>query len=294
MSFFERIENGWELVKRSLKALREDKEIILFPILSIIFVVLLTIVFVVLAIGQGIVSAFIEPGFNQDISAAIFGLTFLVYLLAVYFVTTFFKSAIITSATIRFDGKNPSFGDGLKTPAKHILRIFFWSLILLLVNIIVNAIRNAGKSKSRGIQIGTSAAASAVETAWKLLMYFTLPILLFEELSIWQSMKKSTELFKKTWGENILAQFTIGGIFFLIGIIAAIPAALIFLIGFFTGAVVLIPVAIVWLVIEIAIFSVIQTSVDGILIAALYSYATSGKVPKVLEGGMAQKLFAKK
>ena len=81
-----------------------------------------------------------------------------------------------------------------------------------------------------------------------------------------------------------------GGIFFIIGLIAIIPSIILFLIG----GVMPIIIGILWIIIVFAILSVIQTSVDGILIASLYYYATTGNIPEVLENGMAEKIFVKK
>jgi len=282
----ERIKNGWELVKRSLSVLKADKEIVMFPVLSVIFTLMLTGVFIFLVVAGGLLSLTV----SENLADATVYLIFLAYMIAVYFVSVFFKAAVITSATIRLNGKNPSFGDGLKTPARHILRILVWALILVAVNIILSMIRGAGKNKSRGIQIGTEAGAAVAETAWNLLTYFTIPIIIFEELSMWQSMKKSMQLFKETWGENITAQFSVGGIFFLIFLVALVP----FIISILTGVAALMMITFVAMLAVMAIIAVIQSSVNGILVASLYYYATKGKIPSVFDGGMLNRMFVRK
>ncbi len=284
MDFLKRIENGWLLTKACFKVLKEDKEILAFPILSTIFAVLLTLI---LLFPMGILAMIsdINGGLNLLFYLFIFG-----YLVILGLVSLFFKAAIITSATIRFTGENPSFSDGLKQPSKKIFKLMVWAVILVLANMFFSAIRGKKQNQSAPIAFARGAAAEVAETAWNLLTYFVIPIILFEELGIWDSIKESTSLFKKTWGENITAQFSVGGILFLIALVPGIIAILLI----FSGTAPLILSGVLLFLGMVIIIGILSTSLNGILVAALYSYARKNKVPPVFGKELVSGMFAKK
>lgn len=282
---FGRIKKGWELTKRSFRVIKEDKEILFFPILSSIILTIISAFFVLLWIF------FIGPSTPEQGLQAMVVIFLILWSICFYLTSTFFKSAIISSATIRLSGKNPSFSDGLKTPFKKIGKVFSWAIVLVVVNIVIGAIRGSNKeNKSLVEQVARDAAAKIAETAWNLLTYFVIPILLFEDAKLWDATKKSTELFKKTWGESLTSQFSVGIIFSLAGTIIFLPCLLLIL----TFVPTLIILGILIFLPCVILLAVLKTSVEGILVASLYFYATKNKIPKVFEGTDPKELFKKK
>ncbi len=277
--------NGWEITKQSFKAIKEDKEILIFPLLSGIFSIGFSVLFFFFFL-LGNITLLIA---NQNLANLALYFWFFIYLLGTYFIAIFFQAAIITSATIRFSGKNPSFSDGLKGPAKKIFPLFIWAVISAIVGILLKLIENLGKGRSKGTQTAASITSYFLGLAWALLTFFTVPILLFENTSTFGAIKRSKDLFIRTWGENVTAQFTIGGISFLI----TLPFIGIFLISFLSGNIAFIIFALVILLLAITVISVVSTSVNGILKSALYKYATSRKMPSVYTPETLQNLFTK-
>lgn len=47
-------------------------------------------------------------------------------------------------------------------------------------------------------------------TAWTLMTYFVVPVLVFEEHGVVDSVKRSTGLFKETWGKKFASSFSFG------------------------------------------------------------------------------------
>ena len=45
--------------------------------------------------------------------------------------------------------------------------------------------------------------------------FLTVPILVIEDLGVGDALKRSKDLFKKTWGENVIGQFGLGSVGFL-------------------------------------------------------------------------------
>ena len=280
-----RMRNGWELTKQSFRVIKEDKEILIFPILSgVLTIGFAAIFFFFFLLGE--ITLLLT---NQNLANIALWLWLFFFLLGTYFIAIFFQAAIITSATIRFSGNNPTLGDGLKQPMKKIHKIFIWAIISAIVGILLKIIENLGRGRSRGTQAAASIASALLGLAWALLTFFTVPILLFENTSTFGAIKRSKDLFIRTWGENATAQFTIGGIFFLI----ALPFIALFILAFFSGSISFLISSLIILLLVIAMTSVLSTSVNGILKAALYKYATSRKMPSIYSPESVQNLFTK-
>jgi hypothetical protein len=103
--------------------------------------------------------------------------------------------------------------------------------------------------------------------------------MIFEEVSVIDSIKKSGGLFKKTWGENVVGQMSMGLFFFVLFMLGIVPI----IIG------VLFLLANLWQVFAALIcltflywiaLAILSASLNGIYTTALYNYATKGMVPQ--------------
>lgn len=281
-----RIATGWSIAKQSFTVIKHDKEILIYPLLAAITIIL-TIVILLLIGAFGITGASLISAQVGTASAFLF---FAVIIVISYFISTFFQAAIITSATIRFSGRNPTLGDGLKGPTKHLLPLLVWASINALVGTILGALKNAGRRSSRGVSIGTQVAASAAGIAWGLVTFFTVPIILFEKQGPIAGIKRSWHLFKQTWGENVTAQFSVGAIFFLI----SLPFLILMLIAVFSSNLAFIIVAGILLLLAIITINIFSTSINGILRAALYQYAITGRMPHIYNPETVKHMFVRK
>jgi len=280
---FGRIARGWRITKRSFQIIKQDKEILVFPILETMFYILVSGIFVLLAFSFGIVSSII----NNNFSNMLIYVLFLIYIYSLYLAGIFFEGAIVSSASIRLSGKNPSLRDGLSLPLKKTGKLFLWALIAMIVGIILNFLANLGKGRGRGFNIASKAGAAGLGIAWNLTTLLIIPVLLFEKLGIFSSIGRSASLFKQTWGENLTAQFSTGGIFFLLGLLSIIPLA----IAVVAGNVGFLLVMIVLFFLYLGVLIVLATSVNGILVAVLYRYAVTKKDPRVFEESVMSEMF---
>ncbi len=98
-----RIRRGWEMSKVSFGILRQDKELLLFPFLSLL----------VSGLAWGLLLAsifFLDiPFFNQfaENTPLFFGFLLLFYFLTA-FVAVYFQAAVVGSAMIRLEGGQPT------------------------------------------------------------------------------------------------------------------------------------------------------------------------------------------
>ena len=116
-------------------------------------------------------------------------------------------------------------------------------------------------------------AAGIAGLAWTLVTFLVIPIFVVEGLTVGDAVKRSAELFKRTWGENMAAQFAFAPSCFLL----SLPAILVIVLGAVTGSGVALGVAILVGVVWIVAVSVTLAALNAIFQTALFHYAAGGK-----------------
>src|SRR5689334_19402028 len=124
MNFFSRLSTGWNIAMNSFKVLKENKQLVVFPILSGTALVLILGTFFTgfLASSGWDLEAFddIEP---------VTGYTILfLYYVVNYFIVVFFNMALIHCTRLYFKGEEVSVSKGIKFSISRIGVIFSWSL----------------------------------------------------------------------------------------------------------------------------------------------------------------------
>ena len=259
-----RIANSWALAKSSWAVLKADKELAAIPVISF----LATMVVMALAGGGVYVSLtekVTEPGNTTSVEAT--PLTYVVGAvgyLAITFVVTYFAAVLVSGAYQRLSGGNPTLGSAFSQASSRLGPIFAWAMLTGTVGLILQAIR------SRAGFLGTF-VVNLVGMAWEIVTWLAVPVVVVEGTGAIDSLKRSAGLFKKTWGENLVAQ---GG-FGLLGMLLMLPAlAIAMLVG------VVIPVAgLLLAALWVAVVSVILSALNGIFRTALYMYAATDEAP---------------
>ena len=254
-----RIGRSWKLMKTSFGVIKKDKEILIFPILSMIVSALIVISF--------FTSFFFLGGPEMISQPWVWVVIFVIYLL-LYFVVIFFNTAVIGCAHIRLNGGDPTVHDGFQIATQHIGKIFQWAVISATVGVILKAVR-----QRHGL-IG-KILAGVVGFAWTYVTFFIIPVLIYEEKGVLSSIKRSADIFKRTWGETFIGSFGFGIIFGLLGLLGLIPIFLgvvmtniyAIVIGFFTAF-------IYWI-----ILGAVASATNGVYVAALYQFATKRELP---------------
>jgi len=253
----ERFQRSWELMKESFRVLAGDKRMLVFPVLSGIAVVVVSVSFAIPVFASG---AFIG---HARMTNAEYGILFLFYF-ANYFVIVFFNSALVACANICLAGGHATVGDGLSAAWSRVGRIFLWALVAASVGSVLRFLEDRTEKLGKLI-------AWLLGTAWTLMTYFIVPVLVFEDLGIVDSVKRSTSVLKKTWGEEIMSGFSFG-LIWLLAIVAGVALA--------SGAAMVHPLlGIAVGVIYFLAVSVVGAAVKSIFTVALYRYASQGEVP---------------
>lgn len=279
-----RISNSWQLVKASAEVLRADKELIVFPIVSFVALLIVTVSFAVPSVLAGIFDSSVSGSEGVPIAAYVIG--FLFYLVQ-YFVIFFANSALVGAAMIRLRGGDPTVSDGFRIAMQHSGKIFGYALIAATVGMILRAV------SERGGTIG-QIVASFVGLGWNLATYLVVPVLVVEDLGPIDSVKRSGSLLKRTWGEQVVGNFGIGTVFGLLTFGVILLGVPLILLAASTESVVFIILAIALLVIAVATLALLNAALSGIYAAALYRYAVDGNTSGYFEQALISNAFRKK
>lgn len=277
---FGNFSRSWQLVKASWAVLKSDKELILFPVISSITLVVVTIITAIVA--------FALFG-NSQSSSSISGYVglFISYFVS-YTVIIYFNTGLIGAAMSRLDGGDPTLSDGFRIANERIMNILGYAAIGATVGVVLRII------EQRAGIIG-DIIAGIFGLAWNLATFLVIPVLVATDMGPIDAVKHSAGLLKKTWGEQIAGQFSIGGVFFLFYLLAIVVGGLLaYAVGSVTGSVLFVAIVIVLTVIVILILATIQGALGGIYQAALYRYAELGVAPdnfdiEIIEGAFKPK-----
>ncbi|MAT13867.1 MAG: hypothetical protein CMJ46_01195 [Planctomyces sp.] len=255
---------SWDLLKK-------DKELLFFPILSSICCLLVSASFLVpfWLVNENLVPPAQDAPVQEQV--LYYGVLFLFYVVN-YFVMTYFNAAVIGAAIKRMRGGDPTFGDGIRFANRRLPQIAGWAVVSATVGLILRMIED------RSEKVGAF-VAGLLGAVWTLTSFLVIPILVVEGVGPITALTKSTKMLKKTWGEQIVSNFSFGVIFFFLNL----PSFL--LIGgglylYFAMELLVLGVALIAIgVVLLLLLGVIQTCLQSIFQAALYVYARQGHIP---------------
>ncbi len=288
---FHRASMGWTLVQQSWRVLKLDKELLLFPVFSGIACLLVMATFAVPLWATGFAGEVMaERAADQADALPIYqilgGVLLFAYYFVSYFVIIFFNSALVACAIIRFKGGDPNLQDGFSAAVSRLPQIAGWALVAATVGFILKLI------ESRSERVG-AIIAGLLGMAWSAVTFFVIPVIVVERAGPIEAGKRSFQILKRTWGEALTANFSIGFVTFLFSLVGIIPMALGF-VAIGAGMTALGIAAIAIGVILILVVSLVSTALDAIVVGALYLYAAEGTIPQQFDDQMFKQAFAHK
>ena len=278
---FQSISNSWQLVKESFKVLQADKELMIFPFFSSIAVIIVTISFFVPMLLAGLFES-VSHGVGQ---ATMFLVVFIFYVVQ-YTVIFFANTALVGAAMIRLRGGDPTVSDGVRIATSRFGVILGYALIAATVGMILRAISERG-----GLGRLISGLFGLV---WNIATFLVVPILAVENLGPIAAIKRSIALLKQTWGEQIAGNLGLGTFFGLIFfglILLAIP--FFFILVSIQSTALLIIGAVVYVLVFV-LLALVHSTLNGIYTAAVYQFATEGKVSGFFDQSLVQSAFRPK
>ena len=261
---FATFSRSWELAKASLAVLRSDKELLLFPFISFLGLVVVTLSFAVPWFLLGGMRE-LEAG---GPSVTSYVLAFLFYVVS-YTVIFFCNTALVGAALIRLEGGDPTLGDGFRIAFSRLPQIIGYAIIAATVGMILRWI-----SERAGI-IG-QIIIGIIGFAWNIATFLVVPVLAVEKVGPIEAIKRSASLLRGTWGEQLIGNAGIGIVFgllafgfILLGVALTIAVA--------ETSVALAIVIVVATILIVGTIALIGSAASGIFTASLYRYATKGE-----------------
>jgi hypothetical protein len=252
-----KIKRGWELTKKSWGVLRANPSLFRFPVYSAIATVPLALI----TLGPGLY--FIE----QDEWAGAIPLI-AVGILILSFVGIYFSVGLAAAADKIFRGEEATVSDGLAVARANIGPIAGWAAFSAIVGTALSALESQG---TIGQIVGR-----ILDIGWSLVTFLAVPVIAIEGTGPFETLKRSSTLFKSRWGQQITGNIAIGGI---VGLALILPAALVIGVGVVVWSSSA-PAAAALILIGAIVFligMIIQKAMGGIFGVALYHYAAEGE-----------------
>lgn len=280
---------SWELFRASLQVIRQNKTLLLFPLVASACSVVILLFFLAPALLYPSGHALSEGAHWEALSRQFgfilkdqqpvihpngyfYGYLALVYL-ASMFLATFFNTAFYSQILQALAGHPVSVEDGLRAAWARVHAILMWSLLAGTVGLIIKALED------RFGWIGRW-AMKFVGVVWSVASIFAIPALVREgSTNPLALLRSSASTLRKTWGESLIgyAGITISSWIMLF-------CSIVFVVGTVALAVivdspVLIGMAVLtWLVGMIG-FGYLTSVAGHVYRCALYVYAADGIVP---------------
>ena len=274
MGFFDTIGRGWRLSKLSMSVVKKDPELMVYVFISGVMAI------------AGMVAMSIPEFLNMSWTKTADGQmspAYMAYLFCGYMllsvIVTFWNSAIIANSYIRLNGGDPKFTDGFGAAFKRIHLILIWGIVAGTVGLLLKMLNQAAqKSEHGGAAVMVMILQIIGATIWWMMSFFVIPLMVIEGKPVGESMKRSKELFFKTWGENVTSGLGIGLITGLIGIlIVAVAVVLTIALGplWYIG--------VIFGILAIATLLMWSSAAEQVAVSAMYIYATTGKMPSLYQ-----------
>lgn len=278
-NMFERLSNSWRLTKASARVLSADKELVVFPLVSALTLVL---------VSAGFILPIVLVKSTDRLLGGVgsYVVAFLFYLVS-YFVIFFCNSALVGAAMIRLRGGDPTVADGFRIASSKVGSIFGYALIAATVGMVLRALQERAGFIGR-IIIGL------IGMAWNLATFLVVPVLVVEDVTPVDAVKRSMTLLKKTWGEQVIGGFSVSVVTGLATVMLLIIGLPLIFLAVASQSAVLIGLSVGGLVVAFLLLMLVNATLSGIYTAALYRFAAEGTLGQGFEPEMVEGAFRPK
>ncbi len=281
-----RFSRSWLLIKASMDVLRNDNALLVLPAISSVVTLIVAGGFVALAMSSGTFAAMHAAHPRGSLPPEFYVWMFFMYV-AQYFVVIFFNTALVGCAIVLLGGGHPTVWDGLKLAVSRIGAILGYAVISATVGVLLQLVAERLGFVGRLI-------AGGLGLAWTAATFLVVPILAAEGVGPMEAVERSSELLRKTWGENLIGNAGISLVMSMIsGTIAFVGFGggfLLFKRGYEVLGVALISAAATAFLLVV----LVSAALAAIYSAAVYWYAASGKPPVDFDGDLISGAFTPK
>ncbi len=256
----------------------QDKRLLAFPIMSgIVSVIVMATFLLPLFFPEVIAGTGMESGV-----LFLIGMLFVLYVVC-YVIVIFFNTALVACVNARLNNYQMSIMGALLVALRHIFPILGWALISATVGVLLQILEDRAGFVG---QIG----AILIGGLWWMVTFFVVPIFVLEDKGVFDAMKDSFALIKKTWGESIIGAASITIVFVLIGLAVLLLTAAVS----YIADPVIIGVVYMLVLIFMIVLGVVASTLQGIFVTAAYTFAKTGNVPPAFERDLIASAFLPK
>lgn len=199
MGLMTRLSNGWKIALNSFKVLKENRQLIIFPLLAGLSLILIMGSFFTALLGF---SGWNINNLDTPDTVASYALLF-VYYIVNYFVVVFFNMALIHCTSLYFKGEEVTVRKGIDFSLSRIGTIFAWAVFAGSIGAVLKIIQE-------NVGILGKIITSLLGVVWGIATFFVVPIIAYENMGPLDAFKRSAKLMKEKWGESIGAGFSFG------------------------------------------------------------------------------------
>jgi len=266
-SWTQRVTTTQAILAAAWQILKEDKALLLLPLVSSVCVLLLTGVVAAPTIIEAFTGMPVPDDMPRIGSADALGL-FSLYV-STYGIGVFFNAALALAVLRKFEGQSGSLATALNEAVSLMPQIVGWTIVSATVGVLLRSLER------RSGMVG-GFVVRMLGLSWSVATFLVVPVLVSQRTGPFDAIKESVQLLRRTWGENILAGLGFGVLYFF----WALPGVFAFVIG--AG---LVPthlmMAIVVMALAICYFPVlglVLSTLSTIFDVVLYRYAKFGTI----------------
>ncbi len=269
---------GKKLLRASWDLLKQDRELLLLPFVGAIATAVVAVVLFVPGYGIGWL-----VGGGQDNQVAYWvGLALGTYGATV--VAIFFQAALVVGANQRAEGQDPTRASALGGAWERRRQIFSWAVLSTTVGLALRAAQE---------KLGSVGAVVSLlgGMAWGIATFLVVPVLVAEDVSPIDAVKRSSSVLRARWGTNLRTAGRLG----LGAVLLSVPAILLVVVGavlvVFNAALGfgLIVVGILAMIVVVTLFSAVSAYARALIYRYAMGLPTPGIDTAVLAGALRTK-----
>jgi hypothetical protein len=273
---------SWQLTKLSFGVIKQDSEMLLFPLLAGIFSLLFSGALLVPTVLIDLLRHTTHGVARLHFDAIAYVLLGVSYL-GLSFVATFFNVCVVYTTKTRFEGGDATFFDSIKFAFSKVHLIFAWSLVSATVGLLLHALDQIAQRAGFFGKILIGIVRAMLGALWSIVTIFVVPAMVYEDVGPFDAIKRSAETLRATWGESLVRYYGLGLVQFLFMFLGVLGggAAIYALVAVgapmevFIGAIAAI---VVYFLGVVLVFSV----ANSVFNTALYAYA-NGRAPAAFQ-----------
>ncbi|MBI3550627.1 MAG: hypothetical protein HY078_16445 [Elusimicrobia bacterium] len=194
----------------------------------------------------------------------------------------FFNIAFLLSVRRLLNGQPASFSQGLYAAWERRAEITKWAVFSATVMMVIELARNVSENWLTRRLLG------AINLGWTLATFLAIPVLAVEGGAPIPAIRRSAELFRRTWGQTLAAGVGLGALNAILFVaLGAVPAIALFIVGInaLVGngggwSMLAMMLGLLWMPTALVLISIVSGVASNVFRMALYVYATEGVIPE--------------